>query len=254
MKKEIQIKNYTTQEYTQKQSKYEDAPKIPFRALLLAPSNSGKTVLIQNMVIDIYNKCFERIYIFSPSTHVDDSYKSIKDYQTNIMKVEEKEDKLYFDHYNVEDLENIISQQHEVIMHMKEKKMKNLFSILIIVDDFADDPSFSRHSKSLWGLFSRGRHNQISVICSTQKYKAMASIIRLNVSCMVIFRLKNNSDLESFLEELSGTLNGDKKALLEIYNIATKEPYSFLYVNLNAKNINDMFYINFNQKIKITDS
>ena len=251
--KPIKIKNYTTQEYTQKQSKYEEAPKIPFRMLLLAPSNSGKTVLIQNMVIDIYDRCFERVYIFSPSVYVDDAYKSIINYQTDIMKVEEKHDKLYFDHYEVEDLNNIIQQQHDIILHMKDKKYKKLFSILIIVDDFADDPSFSRHSKSLWGLFSRGRHNQISVICSTQKYKAMASIIRLNISCMIVFKLKNNSDLESFLEELSGTLGGDKKALLEIYNMATKEPYSFLYVNMAAKNLNDMFMINFDQKLHIED-
>jgi hypothetical protein len=44
----------------------------------------------------------------------------------------------------------------------------------------------------------------------------------------------------------------DKKSLLEMYNLATEEPYSFLYVKLNAKNINDMFFIRFDKKLQLT--
>ena len=35
------------------------------------PSGSGKSILLQNMILDIYEKCFSRIYIFSPSINVD---------------------------------------------------------------------------------------------------------------------------------------------------------------------------------------
>ena len=35
------------------------------------------------------------------------------------------------------------------------------------------------------------------------------------------------------MEEVSALI--DKKTLLEIYNIAIEEPYSFLYVKLNVK-------------------
>ena len=41
----------------------------------------------------------------------------------------------------------------------------------------------------------------------------------------------------------------DKKTLLELYNTATSEPYSFLYVNVVAKSKNDMFYIRFDKKM-----
>jgi hypothetical protein len=125
-----------------------------------------------------------------------------------------------------------------------------LFSILIIVDYFADDPSFSRHSKLVHSLFTRGRHSSISTIVSTQKFTAVGQIIRVNATFLCVYRLRNQKDLDAFLDEVSGTVG--RKELLEIYNLATKEPYSFLYINLVSPKINDMFYINFNQKIILT--
>ena len=62
-----------------------------------------------------------------------------------------------------------------------------------------------------------------------------------------MYRLRNNKDLECFLDEVSGTVG--RKELLEMYYLATKEPYSFLYINLVSPTIKDMFYINFNQKL-----
>ena len=57
--------------FESKQSKYNHVPKLPMRAMLLGPSGSGKTVLLQNLILDIYKNFFERIYIFSPSVHID---------------------------------------------------------------------------------------------------------------------------------------------------------------------------------------
>jgi hypothetical protein len=167
------------------------------------------------------------------------------------MKVKESpKEQLYFDQYTPEDLQNIIDTQHKVILHMKKRNLSQLYSILIIVYDFADDPSFSRHSKLLHSLFTRGRHSSISTIVSTQKFTSVAQIIRVNATFLCVYRLRNQKDLDAFLEEVSGTVG--RKELLEIYNLATKEPYSFLYINLVSPKINDMFYINFNQKIIIS--
>ena len=59
--------------------------------------------------------------------------------------------------------------------------------------------------------------------------------------------MRNQNDLESLLEELSALYN--KKTLLEIYNIATSEPYSFLYINLMAKDKSNMFFQNFSKAL-----
>ena len=252
MKEEIIIKPIKLQEYTCKQSKHDIVPKLPLRGILLAPSGSGKTVLLSNLILNVYRDCFERLYIFSPSVNVDQTWQAVKDYQEKIMKVKETpKEKLYFDHYNPEDLQNIIDTQHKIILHMKNRNLHKLYSILIIIDDFSDDPSFSRHSKLLHSLFTRGRHNSISTIVSTQKFTAVAQIIRVNATFLCIYRLRNNKDLEAFLDEVAGTVG--RKELLEMYYLATKEPYSFLYINLVSPKIQDMFYINFNQKLQISD-
>ena len=73
----------------------------------------------------------------------------------------------------------------------------------------------------------------------------------MNATELFIYRLRNNRDLETFIEEVSAIT--DKKTLLEIYNLATHDPYSFLFVNLRAKKKNDMFMIRFDKKIEIED-
>ena len=57
---------------------------------------------------------------------------------------------------------------------MKSKKIRKLHSVLFVIDDHADDPKFVRYSKLLHGLFTRGRHDAVSIICSTQKYNVSA--------------------------------------------------------------------------------
>ena len=44
-----------------------------------------------------------------------------------------------------------------------------------------------------------------------------------------------------------------KKLLLEIYNEATSEPYSFLYCNLTQSDINKVFMKNFTHRIMVDE-
>ena len=248
----LDIRPIDIKEYTCKQSRHSHVPKIPLRMILLAPSGSGKTVLISNLILNIYRGCFERIYVFSPSIDIDSTWESVKKYQNDNMKViENDKEKLYFNSYDPDDLETIISTQHKVTKHVKKQGKTKLFNILIVVDDFADDPLFTRHSKMLHSLFTRGRHNSISTIVSTQKYNALATIIRVNATALIVYKLRNYKELQSFLEENGALI--EKQELLEIYKMATKEQFSFLYINLAARDISEMFYQNFNRVIEIED-
>ena len=235
-------------EFEVKQSKYKMIGSLPTRSVLCAPSGSGKTVLLTNLILDIYKNCFSRIYVFSPSINVDYTWQPVKHYIEHDLKLKETaDDKFYFDHYDEAALENIILTQHKIITYMKSKGHSKLYQVLIIIDDFADEPAFTRQSKLLHQLYIRGRHNMISTITSTQKFNALHPIIRCNMSELYIFRLRNNKDIEAFVDECSAT--HEKKVLLEIYHLATAQPYSFLYVKLNAKTVDDMFYINFKKRI-----
>lgn len=245
------IKPIKVKEYECKQSKYKTAPKLPCRSVLLGPSGAGKGVLLQNMILDIYKDCFSRIYIWSPSIHVDHTWEPVKKYIESSIGYENDEDKFYYDHYEHKDLEKVINDQMKIITHMKNQNSKKLYSILIIIDDFSDSPEFSRHSKLLHSLYTRGRHSFISTITSSQKFAALHPIIRVNATELYIFRLRNAQDLELVLQEL-GAIE-DKKTILSIYTKATAEPYSFLYVNLRTTDKNEIFKIRFDQKIEIED-
>ena len=115
------IKPISVKQYEVKQSKYEQAQKLPVRGILLAPSGGGKGVLLQNMILDIYRDCFERVYIFSPSINVDHTWLPVKSYLDNKINLSEDEPSLYYDTYDPESLENIITTQRKIVEHQKIK-------------------------------------------------------------------------------------------------------------------------------------
>jgi len=239
------IKPIQLKEYNCKQSKYNDVvPKLPMRSMLVGPSGGGKTVLLTNMILDIYRDCFSRIYVWSPSINVDSTWKPVKDYIRDHIKPNDRE-KIYFDSYESSELEQVIKTQQKVIDYQKEQKHKDLYQILIVIDDFADDTNFTRKSTLLHQLYIRGRHYMISTITSTQVYKAISNVVRKNMTHLFIYRLRNYSDLEAIVEELSAIY--DKKTLLQIYHEAIDEPYSFLYVNLMSKERTKMFMKKFQE-------
>ena len=166
----------------------------------------------------------------------------MKEYIKENLKIQDddKEDPVCFDEYDPEALLKIIDTQTKVTNYMKKDGKKKMFQILIIIDDFADNPSFSRSSKLLHALYSRGRHSIISTITATQVLVALSPITRKNATEIYVYRLRNYKDLESLLEELSAL--APKKTLLDMYQLATSEPYSFWYVNIMSKDKKDVLY------------
>ena len=234
------VKPIDIPEYNYKHSKYDIVPKLSLRGILVASSTGGKTVLIQNLILNSYRGSFERIFTFSPSIHVDDTWNAVKKYIREVMNVDTNREPTYFEEYNPEALNKIIQTQHKVIDYQKKNKQKNLHPILIVINDFADDPKFVRYSNILHSLLTRGRHNAISVLLSTQNYNVLAEIVRLNASALFIFRLKNMNEVSSFIEDNSALVNKDE--LYQMYRLAVNDaPYSFLYINTNAKDVNRMF-------------
>ena len=114
----------------------------------VGPSGSGKTALLTNMILDIYKGCFSRIYIWSPSIEVDSTWKPVKNHIRDNIKPSDRE-KCYFDSYEPSELEAVINTPKKVIDYQKEQKHKDVYQILIVIDDFADDTNFTRKSQLL---------------------------------------------------------------------------------------------------------
>jgi hypothetical protein len=213
-------------EYECHQSKYGDiVPSLPLRGMICAASFSGKISLIQNSILDVYRGCFSRIYIFSPTVHLDTVWRPVKDYITKELRPKDDEN-TYFDDYDPEDLEKIIERQKKVTQYLKDKNEKKL-SILIVLDDLSENKEFLRGNRVLQALYTKGRHLSISTVISVQNYKSVSPMIRKNLTFLIVFKLRNQSDLDAILEEFSNV--ADKKQLQKIYELATEEKYSFLY-------------------------
>ena len=259
------IKPHKMKEYEFKQSKYEVAPKIPFSQIVVGPSGSGKTILLQNMVLDIYRDCFTRVYIFSSSVHVDGVWTPVKKYIENNLKIDTEKEKVYFDDFNPKDLEHILNLQNKITQYQKDHDFKTLYSVLITIDDFVDDTRFSRHNSLLNALYIRGRHFGCNIISSTQKFNGLSTIIRVNSRQLFFFKMRNYKEIQTMIEELSAllvkktfwqtreTCRTLKNTLLEIYERATEERFSFLFVNLMKSDINEVFMIKFDRKFIVDE-
>ena len=130
---------------------------------------------------------------------------------------------------------------------MKKNGMKKLYQILIVIDDMSENKQFMRNSRLLETLYVRGRHIGISTITSVQGYKMINTVIRKNATQLYIFRLRNRSDLEAILDEMSAIY--DKQTIYDIYKAATTDAHSFLYINLMEIDAKNMFYKSMKQKL-----
>jgi hypothetical protein len=168
---------------------------------------------------------------------------------TEQLKMNPEKELCFMDTYDQKKLDEIVETQEKVANYMKDQNYKSVYQILIVLDDVADNPALTRHDKLLHSLYLRGRHSFISTIVSTQVFTALSPIIRKNITQLYTYRLRNYRDLETLLEELSALV--EKKTLLEIYQQATKERHSFLYIDLMETDINKMFSIRFDKRILI---
>ena len=110
-----------------------------------------------------------------------------------------------------------------------------------------DNQKFLKHTPALDRLFLRGRHDYISTFVSIQKYKGISNTIRLNINDLFVFRLRNQSDLDAFLDETSALI--DKPTMLRLYNEATSEPFGFLYIKLSSRDLDDMFLASMKRRL-----
>ena len=80
--------------------------------VLLAPSGSGKTVLLSNLILNPYRGCFEQIYVFSPSVDLDATWEPGKKYQIDVLRADANENETLCDRYDPDELERINNEHN----------------------------------------------------------------------------------------------------------------------------------------------
>jgi len=227
-------------------------PRCPLRMIVAGPSGSGKTVLLTSMITQLYRRkngdsVWNRIFVFSPSVHVDPSWRVVGSYIEHNLKVDVAREPWAFDTWDQVALQNIVATQRRVTEISQSRGQKRMYQILVVLDDLADNPRASRNDQLLHSLFTRGRHIGCSTICSVQRYKALSPIIRVNCVSLCVYRLRSDEELQTIVDEVSGVM--PKKEIIELFRRATSEPYSFLYINLAARTPDEMFWQGFDHRI-----
>ena len=200
--------------------------RIPISMALIGKRRSGKTHLLIKMLNSKYFRdTFEKIYIFSPTIELDPTWQKVR----NIFDSEDTRFTL-FDKFEPDVLEAILELQKKTIP-------KKRSDILIIIDDFAEKLKGQR-GNILELLATKGRHFKASFIFTSQKYNSIHPIIRNNADEFVFFRVSNNLELKTIVDE------NDNKDLQKIggfeslLNNNTKD-YDYLLV---VKGKEDKYY------------
>ena len=178
---------------------------IPFRAVIVAPSGSGKSNLLLNLLsmFSSGNGTFYSVYLLTKNAD-EPLYNWLKG----------KSDQIIIK----EGLSNVPPL---------DKFDKNL-NHLVIWDDLV----LSKDLSSVENYFIRARKFNVSCCFISQSYFKIPKIIRNNCSYMFILKLSGNREVNMILSEFG--LGVTKEQLIKIYEYATNEKFSPLLIDMEA--------------------
>lgn len=217
---------------------------LPMKLLIIGKSQySGKSSCIVNLLLQddtrLYKNDFkgDDIYIFSGSIKTDNKIKMlIKNYDI-------PEENLFNDKDDIDEtLEAIYDLTEEEYNEAIEngEKPKNT---LIILDDMAFGGDLKKKNNGMINkVFCNGRHINLSIIATAQKYSQLHTTQRENCSGVILFDC-SDKQLETIVEDHNIF---DKKATFKkMFRERTKEPYSFMVINYSNNKKDRFLSMNF---------
>jgi hypothetical protein len=215
---------------------------LPMRVLCIGKSQfSGKSSFLLNILGQedkrLYKDDFEgdNIYIFSGSLKSDTKIKNL------INQFDIPPENLN-DGYDEDLLEAIFDLTEENYNEDMESgsKPKNT---LIILDDVSFSGSLKSKSNGIINkIFCNGRHINLSIIATAQKYSQLHTTQRENATGIVLWSC-SDKQLDLIADD-HNTLESGKKQFKKMFRTATENPYSFMIVNYS--NPRESLYMNMN--------
>ena len=203
--------------------------QLNFFMLISGKPQSGKTSLILNLICKnnkVYNKKFDRIYVFSPSliTLKDDPFEDLPDNQK-------------FSELTPQDLEQVLKD----IQNSGEK-------ILFIMDDVVNDMKKNGVLSILNKMLMNRRHlagsgGSCSFIITTQIYNKVPITLRKTATQVILYSTKNKKEIDTIFDEL---ILIPKDDYYEILKYCFDKKHNFIYIDIN-KSHDKMFHKCFNE-------
>ena len=217
-------------------------PSKSFAMLVVAPAGGGKTSFWTSLLLShptkkkpdinrIYYRYFDKIILFSPSK---DTLPMDK------LKLDESR---CFLKYEDQDLIDFIEE---------EKEGENLNNLIILDDSIKQ----IKNNKEIHKLVLNRRHithnkdaeNKagLSVLITSQKFNAVDTYLRNNMSDIIIFKTSVKNELESIKNDLLSDLEKHEQDAL--IKKAFEKKYGFLYIK-NYMPKKDRYYVNFSKVV-----
>ena len=188
-------------------------PDRSFRMLICAPSGSGKTNLLLDMIYRLLY--YDKIYLYTRNLQ-QSKYKHL------LKKFDPISQKCGYD---------VIEASNDEIIPLTDLSDDN--QKLVIFDDFLN--TGRKNDEQIRDYFTNSRNKNCSCIYLSQSYYNTDKTIRLNSSYYCIYDFPSSNERSMICRELGINKND--------YTKATKDPFSFMYVDkvrkFNAKNFNE---------------
>ena len=190
--------------------------------VIVGKMGQGKTSLLTNLVKNVFNKCFENIYLIMP----ENSRSSI-------------ENDIFSKHLPAEQLHDTLSEEGltEIYERLQESSKEKENSMLII-DDFQAQLKEPAIVKTLQKIITKMRHLRCSIFLLQQNFQALQKPLRELVSNLIIFNL-GKSQLSKIFEEI---VQMDKDKYDKLIQMSFVEPHDWILINFHrSKKIYRMF-------------
>ena len=186
--------------------------KLPFRACVSAPSGSGKSNFLVNLIHLFCNGTgtFQDIYIICRSAD-EPLYNFLKG----------KSDRIHI----LEGLHNIPNLD----------KMDKEDNHLVCFDDLV----LAKDQSQIANFYIRCRKKNCSVIYLSQSYFDIPKMIRKNCSYMIFLKIGGLREIKTILRDFS--LNCSSDQLVNMYNYATEQKMSPFIINIEESDDNKKF-------------
>ena len=165
-----------------------DPANIPFNALIVGPTNSGKTQFLVNQLCGRFCGKFDYVVLICPTFA----------YNKTLYRFAERDPRLYV----------IICEQLQVEFWLKVASFYfEGTNTLIVLDDCASSKDVKGRTGELVKLGFSARHAGISVWVLTQQLSSIAKPFRENVVAIVLFYTPSAKTTKAIFEEYAGELS-----------------------------------------------
>ena len=190
--------------------------------VIVGKMGQGKTSLLTNLVKNVFNKCFENIYLIMP----ENSRSSI-------------ENDIFTKHLPAEQLFDTLTEEGltEIYERLQESSKEKENSMLII-DDFQAQLKEPAIVKVLQKIITKMRHLRCTIFLLQQNFQALQKPLRELVSNLVIFNV-GKSQLSKIFEEI---VQMEKEKYEKLIQVSFIEPHDWILINFHrSKKIYRMF-------------